>query len=55
MSVLRTADERFAGLPGFVFAPRYVADLAGFEKPRVHYLDEGPRGRALPALRQVAA
>jgi haloalkane dehalogenase len=37
--VLRTPDERFAGLPGFDFAPHYV-EIDGY---RVHYLDEGPR------------
>jgi pimeloyl-ACP methyl ester carboxylesterase len=43
MDALRTPDERFASLPGFAFAPRYVDDLAGFEGLRVHYLDEaGP-------------
>jgi haloalkane dehalogenase len=42
--VLRTPDERFAGLPDFPFAPHYVdvpdADLGPL---RMHYLDEGPR------------
>jgi len=38
-SVLRTPDERFADLPGFAWAPRYL-DWRGM---RVHYLDEGPR------------
>jgi haloalkane dehalogenase len=40
--VYRTPDERFAGLPGYEFAPRY-AELEGL---RLHYLDEGPRGGA---------
>jgi haloalkane dehalogenase len=40
--VFRTPDERFAGLPGYEFAPRY-AELDGL---RLHYLDEGPRGGA---------
>ena len=35
--VLRTPDERFAGLPGFDFTPHYVP-VAGL---RVHYVDEG--------------
>jgi haloalkane dehalogenase len=39
MEALRTPDERFAGLPGFPFAPRYV-DVDGL---RMHYLDEGTR------------
>lgn len=37
--VMRTPEERFAGLPGFDFAPHYK-EVAGY---RVHYLDEGPR------------
>jgi haloalkane dehalogenase len=47
MEVLRTPDDRFAGLPDFPFAPRYleVANPAG--KPlRLHYLDEGARDAA---------
>lgn len=42
MDVLRTDDSRFAGLPGFDFAPHYLDDLAGYDGLRVHYLDEGP-------------
>jgi haloalkane dehalogenase len=37
--VFRTPEERFEGLPGFEFAPRYV-ELDGL---RLHYVDEGPR------------
>jgi len=40
---LRTPDEKFAGLPGWPYAPRY------FERPdglRLHYVDEGPRDGA---------
>ena len=42
MRVLRTPDERFEGLPGYGFAPRY-AELGDFEggSLRMHYLDEG--------------
>ena len=40
MDALRTPDERFAALPGFPFAPRYVDALPGL---RMHYVDEGPR------------
>jgi pimeloyl-ACP methyl ester carboxylesterase len=40
---LRTPDDRFANLPGFPFAPRYVDDLGGFDGLRMHYLDAGPR------------
>src|SRR5207302_4869304 len=39
MNVLRTPDERFAALPDFPFAARYV-DAGG---RRVHHIDEGPR------------
>ena len=44
MDVLRTPDERFAGLPGFAFDPHYVEVPCGQGDPalRVHYLDEGP-------------
>jgi len=43
METLRTPDERFDGLPGFPFEPRYaeVADPDGGTL-RIHYLDEGP-------------
>ena len=40
--VLRTPDERFADLPGYAFAGRYVDDLEGCAGLRIHYLDEGP-------------
>lgn len=41
--VLRTPDDRFAGLPDFPFEPHYVDDLRGYDGLRAHYLDEGPR------------
>lgn len=42
MDVLRTPDERFAGLPGFPFAPNYLDVPSGDGGTlRVHYLDEG--------------
>jgi len=37
MEALRTPDERFVGLPGFPFAPRYLE----WNGLRLHYLDEG--------------
>ncbi|MEO8613093.1 MAG: haloalkane dehalogenase, partial [Chloroflexota bacterium] len=37
MSLMRTPDERFANLPGWLFTPQYV-DING---ARVHYVDEG--------------
>jgi len=39
MELLRTPDERFAGLPGYPFAPHYV-EVDGV---RIHHVDEGPR------------
>ena len=46
MNVLRTPDERFAGLPGWPYAPQYL-QLEGL---RLHYVDEGPRDAAVTAL-----
>jgi pimeloyl-ACP methyl ester carboxylesterase len=46
VQALRTPDARFAALPGFPFAPRFIETLRGFEGLRLHYLDEGPRGAA---------
>ena len=43
MKILRTPEERFARLPFFPWAPRYVDDLVGYEGLRLHYLDEGPK------------
>jgi haloalkane dehalogenase len=40
--VLRTAEERFAGLPDFAYEPRY-ADAGGL---RLAYVEAGPRGGA---------
>ena len=43
MNVLRTPDERFAGLADHAFAPHYAEVTAGDHEPlRMHYLDEGP-------------
>ncbi len=39
---LRTPDARFAQLPGYPWAPRYVSDLPALAGLRLHYLDEGP-------------
>lgn len=42
MRALRTPDERFAALPGFPFAPRYLEVSAGAgAKLRMHHVDEG--------------
>ena len=40
MELLRTPDDRFADLPGWTFAPRYVE----VEGVRIHFVDEGPPG-----------
>jgi haloalkane dehalogenase len=40
MQVLRTPDERFVGLPGFGYPPRY-ADVGGL---RLAYVEAGPPG-----------
>jgi len=47
MKILRTPDERFAGLPGYAFDPNYaeISDGEGGTL-RVHYLDEGPADAA---------
>src|SRR5262249_4504961 len=51
MEVLRTPDARFAGLPGFPFAPHYVEIPDGDGgRLRVHHLDEGPRAGRLVLL-----
>ena len=40
---LRTPEQRFAVLPGYPWAPRYLSDLPALDGLRMHYLDEGPR------------
>jgi haloalkane dehalogenase len=37
VEVYRTPDERFAGLPGYAFEPRYLEE----DGLRMHYVDEG--------------
>ena len=49
VAAVRTPEESFAALPGYAFAPHYVADLAGYEGLRLHYLDEGA-----PAAKRTA-
>ena len=46
MDVLRTPDERFAGLPGWPYAPQYLQHRG----LRVHYVDEGPRDAPVTVL-----
>jgi haloalkane dehalogenase len=45
MEVLRTAEDRFVGLPGYPFEPRYVEipGPPGAGTLRMAYIDEGPR------------
>jgi len=40
VTVLRTPEARFAGLPGWPWAPRYAEPLG--DGVRMHYIDEGP-------------
>ena len=49
---LRTPEARFAGLPGWPYAPHYAQPLAGADGsgPRMAYIDEGPRDAAVTAL-----
>jgi haloalkane dehalogenase len=49
MKVLRTPDERFDGLPDWIYAPRYHVLHGGGALLRIHYVDEGPR-EAPPVL-----
>jgi haloalkane dehalogenase len=43
VGVLRTPDERFAGLPGYEFEPHYVdVEAHGIAPVRMHYVDAGP-------------
>lgn len=43
---IRTPEDRFAGLPDFPWAPRYLEDLAGYAGLRMARIDEGPSGAA---------
>lgn len=43
MGVLRTPDDRFAGLPGYPFEPRYaLVETDGMAPVRMHHVDAGP-------------
>jgi haloalkane dehalogenase len=42
MDAVRTADEAFADLPGYPFAPHYADVGAEGHVVRMHYVDEGP-------------
>lgn len=47
---LRTPDARFAALPDFPWAPRYIEDLPGYEGLRMALIDEGPQDAATTFL-----
>ncbi|MFZ3220918.1 MAG: tRNA adenosine(34) deaminase TadA [Rhodoferax sp.] len=47
---LRTPEQRFSELPGYPWAPHYLADLPALVGLRMHYLDEGPRDASLTYL-----
>ena len=47
---VRPGDGRFDGLPGYPWAPRYIADLPALAGLRMHYLDEGPKDAPLTWL-----
>ncbi len=43
MGVLRTPDDRFNGLPGYLFEPNYqTVETRGIDPLRMHYVDAGP-------------
>ena len=41
IAALRSSEDKFAGLPGWPHAPRYLERPDGL---RLHYIDQGPRG-----------
>jgi pimeloyl-ACP methyl ester carboxylesterase len=43
MEVIRTPDKRFLNLPNFPYKPNYLDNIGGYEKVRMHYLDEGSK------------
>lgn len=47
---LRTPDQRFDGLPGYPWAPRYIGELPALAGLRMHYIDEGPASAPLTWL-----
>jgi pimeloyl-ACP methyl ester carboxylesterase len=46
ITAVRTADDRFADLPGFDHAPHYLEGLPGYQGLRAHYVEELPAGDA---------
>lgn len=49
-AILRTADERFASLADFAFAPHYLEEMRGCAGLRMHYVDAGNRQAATTFL-----
>lgn len=49
-TALRTPDERFVGLKGWSYAPKYIEDLPGYEGLRLHYIDVGKPNATRTAL-----
>ena len=43
IDALRTPDYAFENLPDWPYLPKYISDLEGFGKMRLHYIDEGPQ------------
>ncbi|MEU0496106.1 haloalkane dehalogenase [Mycobacterium sp. NPDC006124] len=51
MAVLRTPEDRFAGLPGYPYPPHHVhVQSRGVEPLRMHYVDVGPRDGSVVLL-----
>ncbi len=46
MEALRTPDDRFAGLPGWPYTPKYLQQ----DGLRMHYVDEGAAGASVTVL-----
>lgn len=42
MEKLRTPEVYFRTLPGFSWPSNYLDDLLGYDRIRIHYIDEGP-------------
>jgi tRNA(adenine34) deaminase len=47
---VRTPDDRFDQLPGYLWPPHYLNDLPSLQGLRMHYLDEGPSDAAMTWL-----
>jgi pimeloyl-ACP methyl ester carboxylesterase len=47
---LRTPDERFANLPGWPYAPKYLQHAGALADLRMHYVDEAPAGASATSV-----